>query len=179
MAARQQRCTYCDARAARSIKPYTVVKQLVTVVIGIIVGLLAVSLTLATEGVTTWKNHRVRAIIHANAFAPRPTLGFALGVLFHMGFSGALALAGAGVVRARRRGRRRAALGPCAGLRTCLSRASGHYSLVRVSRASLERAAVTSAHSALSAKLKELHICAHRACVRCETRCRPNWPVMA
>ncbi len=97
------------ARATRSIKPYTVVKQLVTVVIGIIVGLLAVSLTLATEGVTTWKNHRVRAIIHADAFAPRPTLGFALGVLFHMGFSGALALAGAGVVRARRCGRGRAA----------------------------------------------------------------------
>jgi len=100
------------ARAARSIKPYTVVKQLVTVVIGIIVGLLAVSLTLATEGVTTWKNHRVRAIIHADAFAPRPTLGFALGVLFHMGFSGALALAGAGVVRARRCGRGRAARVP-------------------------------------------------------------------
>ena len=75
-----------------SIKPYTVVKQLVTVVIGIIVGLLAVALTLATEAVTTWKNHRTRAIIHAHAFAPPPTLGFALGVLFHMAFSGALAL---------------------------------------------------------------------------------------
>lgn len=75
-------------------------------VIGVVVGLLAVSLTLATESVTTWKNHRVRAIIHAHAFAPRPTLGFALGVLFHMAFSGALALAGAGVVRAQQPYRR-------------------------------------------------------------------------
>ena len=82
----------------RSIKPYTVVKQLVTVLIGVIIGLLAVGLTLATEAVTTWKNHRVRAVIHADTFAQTPTLGFALGVLFHMAFSGTLALAGAGVV---------------------------------------------------------------------------------
>ena len=82
-----------------SIKPYTVVKQLVTVVIGVIVGLLAVALTLATEAVTTWKNHRTRAIIHADALDVN-TSGFALGMLFHMAFSATLALLGAGVVRA-------------------------------------------------------------------------------
>ena len=74
-------------------------KQLVTVVIGVIVGLLAVALTLATEAVTTWKNHRTRAIIHAEALDVN-TSGFALGMLFHMAFSATLALLGAGVVRA-------------------------------------------------------------------------------
>lgn len=72
-------------------------KQLVTVVIGVIVGLLAVALTLATEAVTTWKNHRTRAIIHADSLDVN-TSGFALGMLFHMAFSATLALLGAGVV---------------------------------------------------------------------------------
>ncbi|KAK9844167.1 hypothetical protein WJX81_006719 [Elliptochloris bilobata] len=93
---RQERALAAQRRVL-GIKPYTVVKQLVTVLIGIIVGLLAVALTLATEAVTTWKNHRTRAIIHATSLDP--TAGFALGVLFHMAFSATLALAGAGVVQ--------------------------------------------------------------------------------
>lgn len=77
------------------IKAYTLIKLLVTILIGITVGVLAVGLALGTEKMITSKNEIARHIIHDG----RP-LGVFRAALFHIGFSIGLVTMGSALVQA-------------------------------------------------------------------------------
>lgn len=75
------------------IRPYTLVKLCVTILIGVTVGVLAVGLALGTEKIIGFKNEVARRIIHDG----RP-LGVLRAALFHIGFSSALVIVGSTMV---------------------------------------------------------------------------------
>ncbi len=76
------------------IRPYTLVKLCVTILIGITVGVLAMGLALGTEKIIIFKNEVARSIIHDG----RP-LGVFRAALFHIAFSIALVTIGSSMVR--------------------------------------------------------------------------------
>ena len=80
------------------IRPYTLVKLCVTILIGITVGILAVGLALGTERIIMLKNEVARHIIHDG----RP-LGVFRAALFHIAFSIALVVIGSSMVRCQQR----------------------------------------------------------------------------
>lgn len=75
------------------MRPYTLVKLLVTILIGFTTGVLAVGLALGTEKIVNFKNDVARHIIHDGH-----QLGVFRAALFHIGFSIGLVLIGSSLV---------------------------------------------------------------------------------
>ncbi|BDA43410.1 probable chloride channel protein D at N-terminal half [Coccomyxa sp. Obi] len=78
------------------VKPYTIVKCLVTVIIGLLVGLLAVGLSRLTEGVITYKNTLLRGLIHSTEHLE---VGVFLAMLVHVVYSVVLVIIGSALVQ--------------------------------------------------------------------------------
>ena len=67
------------------LKPHTIVKCITTVVIGLVVGLLAVALGRITETTIVWKNTLLRTIVHSPDYSLQ--CGMCLAAVFHVGYS--------------------------------------------------------------------------------------------
>ena len=67
------------------LKPHTIVKCITTVVIGLVVGLLAVALGRITETTIVWKNTLLRTIVHSPEYSLQ--CGMCLAAVFHVGYS--------------------------------------------------------------------------------------------
>lgn len=78
------------------LKPHTIVKCITTVVIGLVVGLLAVALGRITETTIVWKNTFLRTIVHSPDYSIQ--WGMCLAALFHVGYSVILVVIGSSLV---------------------------------------------------------------------------------
>ena len=72
-------------------------KCITTVVIGLLVGLLAVALGRITETTIVWKNTRLRSIVHSPDYSIE--WGMCLAALFHVSYSVLLVVVGSSLVR--------------------------------------------------------------------------------
>lgn len=78
------------------LKPHTIVKCITTVVIGLVVGLLAVALGRITETTIVWKNTFLRSIVHSPDYSLE--WGITLAAAFHVGYSVLLVVFGSSLV---------------------------------------------------------------------------------
>ena len=78
------------------LKPHTIVKCITTVVIGLVVGLLAVALGRITETTIVWKNTLLRSIVHSPDYSIE--WGMCLAALFHVSYSILLVVIGSSLV---------------------------------------------------------------------------------
>ena len=79
------------------LKPHTIVKCITTVVIGLVVGLLAVALGRITETTIVWKNTLLRTIVHSPEYSLQ--CGMCLAAVFHVGYSVLLVAISSSLVR--------------------------------------------------------------------------------